>query len=302
MNEEVTVPLSAAVRAAALVARKKDELLDVKFYLKSHDTLIAKTQVPITSVIGRGSSSPRATAAQQQHTVLTPPLTARSTQVEEEGHSMPTTPRGTVSDYVAAAASGSPASSSSPVCSQLASSPQTATRNNKSDAFGITATVLNKRLGALGHGPGSSNLSTLSIASSTTTTSSLASTLATTTGLMEQGNGRGWVEGSLDSVTACSRGQHGMMGGLQGRRVQGLAELTVRKPIWGGTKIREVRVLAVACGVLIEVRNMCLRVCPAVVCAEHQPPTLRDAQTACYNSPNPGQPHSHLGAVQLEGS
>lgn len=130
----------------------------------------------------------------------------------------------------------SPCASSSPL-SELPDSPM---NRSRSDAFGLAA--LNRRLGALGGWAGSS--SNLSSASTASNPSSMASKLAqrtTADSLFSQGGGRPLVEGSLDSVTACSRGQHVTCGmrhapaGLHGRRVQGLAEMhegnVLKKPL-----------------------------------------------------------------------
>jgi hypothetical protein len=115
---------------------------------------------------------------------------------------------------------------SSPLCDPPAS-PMT---RSKSEAFGLSA--LHKRLGGLGGWVGSSsNLSNLSSSSPTTTASTVSPTMGQAAPRSESPFGQSLpakfaVEGSLDSVTACTRAHpvHSPAG-LQGCRVQGLAEL-----------------------------------------------------------------------------
>ncbi|KAI8470119.1 MAG: hypothetical protein J3K34DRAFT_459010 [Monoraphidium minutum] len=50
INEEVLIPLAPALRLGAIGARRKDELYDIKVYVKGSTHTIAKTQIPIWDV------------------------------------------------------------------------------------------------------------------------------------------------------------------------------------------------------------------------------------------------------------
>lgn len=84
------------------------QLVDIKVYLKSEDTLIAKTQIPISSVPILSSIGPSAIAAMQtEETMASGAATPRTTHdgthkglgglecMSMASHSMPGTPRGT---------------------------------------------------------------------------------------------------------------------------------------------------------------------------------------------------------------
>lgn len=85
------------------------QLVDIKIYLKSEDTLIAKTQIPISSVpLLSNSNGPSAVAAMQsEDATASGAATPRTTHdgmfkglggldsLSLASHSMPSTPRGT---------------------------------------------------------------------------------------------------------------------------------------------------------------------------------------------------------------
>jgi hypothetical protein len=130
---------------------------------------------------------------------------------------------------LSAAAEFLPAGPLTPNSSPLCDPPASPMTRSKSEAFGLSA--LHKRLGGLGGWVGSSsNLSTVSTSSPSTTASTASPTMGQAAPRSENPFGHSMakfaVEGSLDSVTACSRSHpvHSPAG-LQGCRVQGLAKL-----------------------------------------------------------------------------
>jgi hypothetical protein len=88
------------------------QLHDIKLYLKSHNTLIAKTQIPITAVplsCSSGGVSPTGPADDTSCGLVTPAASARVTSEKQHkvqdldacsiSNSLPSTPRGSESQF-----------------------------------------------------------------------------------------------------------------------------------------------------------------------------------------------------------
>ncbi|WIA20979.1 hypothetical protein OEZ85_005316 [Tetradesmus obliquus] len=230
VHEEVLIPLAAAVRAPPpLAPRSKDELFDVKLYIKSGSTTIAKTQIPVWDIplCDKPSSSactpigPAGSAATE--------AVARATRTSME--SAPSIPGSLQLKKAASVAlSGLQARSSDSLGSE--SAPGTP-RRRLSIAAGGVAAALGLASPSKGAPPASAFNAAAQADDFGVMRSSKSEAVLTRLAPQSPAGGCGsagcspremFVEGSLTSVTASSRAAH-TTHHLGRKKVQGLSEL-----------------------------------------------------------------------------